>query len=53
MVKSIDLPVAKRAARLRLRAAGPVDLEAWDVRREAPLFRRVFGWRLDLIVPGA
>jgi exopolyphosphatase/guanosine-5'-triphosphate,3'-diphosphate pyrophosphatase len=52
-VRSLDLDLRGRAARLRVRTAGPVDLEAWDVRREAPLFRRVFGRRLDLVAPGA
>ena len=53
LVRSLHLQLAGQVARLRLRAAGPVDLEAWDVRREAPLFRRVFGRRLDLVVPRA
>ena len=51
LVRSLDLELRGRAARLRLRASGPVDLEAWDVRREAPLFRRVFGRRLELLLP--
>jgi exopolyphosphatase/guanosine-5'-triphosphate,3'-diphosphate pyrophosphatase len=51
LVQSLDVRLAGRVARLRLRAAGPVDLEAWDVRREASLFRRVFGRRLELCGP--
>jgi exopolyphosphatase/guanosine-5'-triphosphate,3'-diphosphate pyrophosphatase len=30
------------------RARGPVDLELWDVAREAPLFRKVFGTRIHV-----
>ena len=33
--------------RLALRARGAVDLELWDARREAALFQRVFGTRLE------
>ncbi|HEU4382565.1 MAG TPA: Ppx/GppA phosphatase family protein [Anaeromyxobacteraceae bacterium] len=51
LVRSADLRLTGRVARLRLRAAGAVDLEAWDVRREAALFRRVFRRRLDLVAP--
>ena len=37
---------------LHLSAAGPADLELWDVANEAPLFRKVFGAKL-LIHAGA
>ncbi len=36
------------AVRVRARARGPLDLELWDVAREAALFRNVFGRRLDV-----
>jgi len=47
-VRAVDLRVGSRTAALRLAAAAPVDLELWDARREARLFRRVFGRRLEI-----
>jgi len=38
------------AVRLRLQTRAPVDLELWDVRREAALFREVFRKRIDVAV---
>jgi hypothetical protein len=35
---------------VRVRTRTPIDLELWDANHEAPLFRRVFGRRLDLVV---
>ena len=47
-VRAIDLRVSGRTAGLRLAAGAPVDLELWDAAREARLFRRVFGRRLEI-----
>lgn len=38
------------AVRLRLATRAPADLELWDVRREAALFREVFRKRIDVAV---
>jgi exopolyphosphatase/guanosine-5'-triphosphate,3'-diphosphate pyrophosphatase len=35
---------------VRVHAKQPVDLELWDAQHEVPLFRRVFGKRLDMLV---
>jgi exopolyphosphatase/guanosine-5'-triphosphate,3'-diphosphate pyrophosphatase len=35
-------------ARVVARARGPLDLELWDVAREAPIFRSVLGKRLEV-----
>ena len=37
------------AVRARARARGALDLELWDVAREAPYFRAVFRRRLDVV----
>jgi exopolyphosphatase/guanosine-5'-triphosphate,3'-diphosphate pyrophosphatase len=44
----VDLRAAWRdgAVRVAAHARGPMDLELWDVAREAPLFRAVYGKRL-------
>jgi len=34
--------------RVQARARGPLDLELWDLAREAPLFRVVFGRRIEV-----
>jgi hypothetical protein len=34
--------------RVSLRSRGPIDLEIWDAEREGPLFRKVFGKRLEI-----
>jgi exopolyphosphatase/guanosine-5'-triphosphate,3'-diphosphate pyrophosphatase len=49
-VTSTRATVAGGAVRLSLRSRGPVDLEVWDAEREGPLFRKVFGRRLELSV---
>ena len=33
---------------MRAKTRGAVDLELWDVAREAPLFRSVFGTRIQV-----
>jgi exopolyphosphatase / guanosine-5'-triphosphate,3'-diphosphate pyrophosphatase len=40
---------ANGAVRVLARTRTPVDLELWDVAREAPLFRAVFGRRLEVV----
>jgi exopolyphosphatase/guanosine-5'-triphosphate,3'-diphosphate pyrophosphatase len=47
-VASLRAVVRDGAVRIAAKAKGPIDLEAWDVAREAVLFRQVFGRRLDL-----
>jgi exopolyphosphatase/guanosine-5'-triphosphate,3'-diphosphate pyrophosphatase len=47
-VRDIRAQVLGRAVRVTLRARQAVDLEIWDARREAPLFQRVFGRRLEV-----
>jgi exopolyphosphatase/guanosine-5'-triphosphate,3'-diphosphate pyrophosphatase len=47
-VRSIDVSVRRRSVSIQLRHRAAVDLELWDVEREAMLFHRVFGRRLDV-----
>src|SRR5207244_11179892 len=47
-VKSMAISVRPRAVSIQLRHRDPVDLELWDVDREATLFRRVFRRRLEI-----
>jgi exopolyphosphatase / guanosine-5'-triphosphate,3'-diphosphate pyrophosphatase len=47
-VRKVHATVANGAVRVRLRSRSPLDLEMWDAAREAALFRRVFGRRLEL-----
>lgn len=55
--RSHHQPVERVAARvrdgmvqMRLRSRRALDLEVWDAEREAPLFRRIFGKRLQVTV---
>jgi exopolyphosphatase/guanosine-5'-triphosphate,3'-diphosphate pyrophosphatase len=47
-VRSVRTRVRRREVALRVGARGPIELELWDAAREAGLFQRVFGRRLDL-----
>ncbi|MBI5069168.1 MAG: Ppx/GppA family phosphatase [Deltaproteobacteria bacterium] len=47
-VRSLRAEVRGRTVLLRLRARGPLDLELWDLGREAELFRQVFRRRIEL-----
>ena len=47
-VRSMDVWAGKRAVSIQLRHRAAVDLELWDVEREAMLFQRVFGRRLEV-----
>jgi exopolyphosphatase / guanosine-5'-triphosphate,3'-diphosphate pyrophosphatase len=49
-VKELRAVNGREAVSLHLKARHPVDLELWNVEREVPLFRRVFGKRLTLHV---
>jgi exopolyphosphatase/guanosine-5'-triphosphate,3'-diphosphate pyrophosphatase len=49
-VAGVRAEAANGAVRLRVSTRGPADLELWDVRREAALFREVFRKRLDVVV---
>jgi len=49
-VRSVRAHVAGSVVSLRVSAKQPVDLELWDAQHEVPLFRRVFGKRLDMTV---
>ncbi len=49
-VARVRAQAADGAVRLRLSTRGPADLELWDVRREAALFREVFRKRIDVAV---
>jgi exopolyphosphatase / guanosine-5'-triphosphate,3'-diphosphate pyrophosphatase len=46
----VDVRAAARDGGIRVtaRTRGPIDLELWDVAREASLFRLVFGRRLEV-----
>ena len=48
LVKAVRAQGAGGAVRLSLRSRGPIDLEIWDAEREGPLFRKVFGRRLEI-----
>lgn len=48
LVRDVRASRSGGAVRLALRARPPIDLELWDAAREGPLFRRVFGRRLEL-----
>ncbi|TMA16397.1 MAG: HD domain-containing protein [Deltaproteobacteria bacterium] len=47
-VRSMAVSAGRRAVSIQLRHRAAVDLELWDVEREAVLFHRVFGRRLDV-----
>jgi exopolyphosphatase/guanosine-5'-triphosphate,3'-diphosphate pyrophosphatase len=47
-VRSMAISVRPRVLSILLRHRDPVDLELWDVDREATLFRRVFRRRLEI-----
>ncbi len=47
-VRGVRASLSGGAVRLALRARGPIELEVWDADREGPLFRKVFGRRLEL-----
>ena len=49
-VKGVRARIEGTSVQLRLLAKQPVDLELWDAQHEVPLFRRVFGKRLDMLV---
>jgi exopolyphosphatase/guanosine-5'-triphosphate,3'-diphosphate pyrophosphatase len=48
----VDLRAAARpgAVRVTARARGPLDLELWDVEREAAWFRKAMGRRIEVVV---
>jgi exopolyphosphatase/guanosine-5'-triphosphate,3'-diphosphate pyrophosphatase len=48
VVGSIGVSVRSRTVSIQLRHRDPVDLELWDVDREAALFRQVFGHRIEV-----
>lgn len=47
-ITAVTATTTRGAVRLRLRTRGPSDLETWDAEREAVLFRRTFGRRLEI-----
>lgn len=47
-VVRVRAEAARGGVRLRLSTRGPADLELWDVRREAALFREVFRRRVEV-----
>ncbi len=47
-VRRLRAVASGRRVRIRLRSRAPLDLELWDAEREAQLFRRVFGRRLEV-----
>jgi len=49
VVRAIAVSVRRRSIRVRIGASGPTDLELWDAEREASLFRRVYGRRLEVV----
>jgi exopolyphosphatase/guanosine-5'-triphosphate,3'-diphosphate pyrophosphatase len=48
-VRRVRAEAAGGAVRLRLGTRAPVDLELWDVQREAGLFREVFRKRISVV----
>jgi exopolyphosphatase/guanosine-5'-triphosphate,3'-diphosphate pyrophosphatase len=48
LVKGLRAQGSGGTVRLSLRSRGPIDLEIWDAEREGPLFRKVFGRRLEI-----
>jgi exopolyphosphatase/guanosine-5'-triphosphate,3'-diphosphate pyrophosphatase len=48
LVRRARARIRDGAVRLSLHARQPIDLELWDAEREAVLFHRVFGRRLEL-----
>ncbi len=49
-VSGVRAHLAGPVVAVKVRARSPVDLELWDAQHEVPLFRRVFGKRLDMTV---
>jgi exopolyphosphatase/guanosine-5'-triphosphate,3'-diphosphate pyrophosphatase len=49
-VRGVRAHVTGPSVSVRLSAKQPVDLELWDAQHEVPLFRMVFGKRLDMTV---
>ena len=47
-IKEMRVFPRSRTVQCRLITRAPVDLELWDAQREAPLFRRILGKRIDL-----
>ena len=47
-VHEVRVAVRDGSVRVRARAKSALDLELWDVAREAPLFRAIFGRRLEV-----
>jgi exopolyphosphatase/guanosine-5'-triphosphate,3'-diphosphate pyrophosphatase len=47
-VANLQARVRDGAVQMRLRSRSALDLELWDAEREAPLFRRIFGKRLQV-----
>jgi exopolyphosphatase/guanosine-5'-triphosphate,3'-diphosphate pyrophosphatase len=47
-VRDVRAGIGGGAVRVTLRSRHPIELELWDAAREGPLFRQVFGKRLDL-----
>jgi exopolyphosphatase/guanosine-5'-triphosphate,3'-diphosphate pyrophosphatase len=47
-LKDVRARAGGGAVRVTLRSRHAIDLELWDAEREAPLFRQVFGRRLEL-----
>jgi exopolyphosphatase/guanosine-5'-triphosphate,3'-diphosphate pyrophosphatase len=48
-VRSLRAAVRDGAVTLRVRARGPLDLETWEVERDAAFFRAVFKKRVELV----
>ncbi|HLL53974.1 MAG TPA: Ppx/GppA family phosphatase, partial [Myxococcaceae bacterium] len=51
-VRAVKAVTREDRVDLELRARGAVDLELWDLEHERPLFRQVFGKRLEISVKG-
>jgi exopolyphosphatase/guanosine-5'-triphosphate,3'-diphosphate pyrophosphatase len=48
-VEGLRAELRRGLVRVVARARGPLDLELWDVAREAGLFRQVFGRKLEVV----
>ena len=49
-VRDVRVMLKPGAVLVRLAAKGPLDLELWDVEKETPVFRRIFGRRIEFVV---
>jgi exopolyphosphatase/guanosine-5'-triphosphate,3'-diphosphate pyrophosphatase len=49
-VRDVKVMLKPGAVIVRLATRAPIDLELWDVEKETPVFRRIFGRRIEFVV---